>query len=378
MAEPLKNMYDGAFLEQFGALVKGAWSGFDASAFVARARKEDWHALELKPRIRRIAESLGAELPSDYESALHILYGIDEQCVGFPYLFFPDFVEVYGREEEHWALSMEALARFTRRSSSEFAVRPFILEHTERMIPQLLEWASDENEHVRRLSSEGSRPRLPWGQALPVFKRDPSPMLPLLDKLKADSSLYVRKSVANHLNDMAKDHPELVMELAEKWKGHHPHTDWIIRHACRSLIKRAEPRVMALFGYTAHNEGTGAQSLVAEASLDLSKEEVAIGGDVPFRYSIRLAGAADSENAEPLKLRIEYGIDFVKSGGKTSLKRFLLSDREYMPGGIAEHNRIHRFADLTTRKHYGGVHVFTLWVNGVEVAKTELLLKDAP
>lgn len=375
MAEPLKLMYDGTFLEQFGARVKEAWPPFETERFAQRARRDDWGQLELKPRIRRITEALGASLPADYREALDILYRIDEACVGFPYLFFPDFVEVYGREEQDWALSMDALARFTQRSSSEFAVRPFILEHPERMIPQLLEWAEHPNEHVRRLSSEGSRPRLPWGQALPIFKRDPSPLLPLLEKLKADPSLYVRKSVANHLNDIAKDHPGLVIELAERWKGANPLTDWIVRHACRTLIKRADPRAMALFGYSgAQDEEKQGQALVNDAELKLSAGEVPMGGEVELGYRIQLAGETRPSGNGKLKLRIEYGIDFVKAGGKTSLKRFLLSDREFARGERVLGTRIHRFADLTTRMHYEGRHAVTLWVNGVEVARTELTL----
>lgn len=373
MAEPLKHIYDGTFLEDCGSRVKEAWTPFDNKKFAAEARRNDWETLELKPRIRRISEALGATLPSDYREAIGILYRIDEACVGFPYLFFPDFVEVFGRQEKDWDLSMEALARFTQRSSSEFAVRPFIIEHPDKMIPQLLKWAEHPSEHVRRLSSEGSRPRLPWGQALTSFKQDPSPMIPLLNKLKADPSLYVRKSVANHLNDIAKDHPQLVIELAEQWKGKYERTDWMIRHACRTLIKQAEPRVMALFGYA--GQGSGAEAtLFSDAKLSLSSKEVTIGGEVELRYSFKVAQEGKQLEADKLKLRIEYGIDFVKAGGKTSMKRFLLSDREYTSGETAAGKRVHRFADLTTRKHYEGLHVFTLWVNGVEAARTELQL----
>ncbi|REK74403.1 DNA alkylation repair protein [Paenibacillus paeoniae] len=371
MAEPLKLMYDGEFLEQFGTRVKEAWQPFDVQRFLNEARREDWAELELKPRIRRIAEALGAVLPSDYPEALDVLYRIDADCVGFPYLFFPDFVEVYGRREEHCERSMEALARFTRRSSAEFAVRPFIMEHPERMIPQLLEWADDSDEHVRRLASEGSRPRLPWGQAIEMFKKDPSPMIPLLEKLKRDPSLYVRKSVANHLNDIAKDHPELVLSVAEKWLGQHEWTDWIVRHACRTLVKRADPRAMALFGYAAHDES--AASLVQAADLTLSDSNISIGEEVLLHYRIQFK---DDGSSGRFKLRVEYGIAFVKSAGKTSLKRFLLSDREFSPGEVIEHTRVHRFADLTTRKHYPGTHVVTLWVNGIETARTELELRS--
>lgn len=373
MAEPLKNIYDGDFLEKFADIVQKGWEHFDEGAFIGRVRSGNWAALELKERIRRITEALGASLPQDYEEALAILYRVDEQCTGFPYLFFPDFVEVFGREERHFGKSMEALARFTCRSSSEFAVRPFILEHPERMIPQLTEWAAHPSEHVRRLASEGSRPRLPWGQSLPLFKRDPQPLLPILEALKNDESLYVRRSVANNLNDIAKDHPALVLQVAESWLGQTPETDWIVRHACRTLVKKGDRKVMALFGYAPSGEDDSA-ALVTETAISLSNEIVPFGGETSIRYHFRTR--QDGGGTGTLKLRVEYGIDFVKSGGKTSLKRFLLSDREYAIGEQGEGVRTHRFADLTTRKHYPGEHAVTLWVNGVEVARTSLTLLE--
>ncbi|MDF2838034.1 MAG: hypothetical protein K0Q63_3674, partial [Paenibacillus sp.] len=201
MAEPLKHIYDGLFLEGFADKMFEAWPDFDRKRFLELTRAGDWGALELKARTRRITESLGKVLPADYRQALDVLYLVDESCIGFPYLFFPDFVEVFGRGDADYEHSMEALERFTQRSSAEFAVRPFILDRPAEMAAQLLRWAEHESEHVRRLASEGSRPRLPWAPVLPMFKQDPSPVLPVLERLKADPSLYVRKSVANHLND---------------------------------------------------------------------------------------------------------------------------------------------------------------------------------
>lgn len=374
MAEPLKAVYDGLFLEQFAKLVKTAWSPFDEARFVERVRDGSWTQLELKARTRKITEALGAALPPSYEEALAVLYQIDEQCTGLAFLFFPDFIEVFGMEPQHSALSVAALERFTERSTSEFAVRAFILSDPERMAKQMLAWADHPNEHVRRLASEGIRPRLPWAQALPLFKRDPSPIVPILEKLKRDPSLYVRKSVANNLNDIAKDHPELVIRLAAAWIGEDAKTDWIIRHGCRTLIKQANPQIMALFGYAEHKDAdadAAALPLVAAAALELSQHSVAIGGEVALRYRVQL------REGEGAKLRIEYGIAFVKSGGKTSLKRFLLSDREYAGGASASGARVHRFADLSTRKHYSGLHRVTLWVNGREVAASELLVTEA-
>ncbi|WP_138754900.1 DNA alkylation repair protein [Paenibacillus sinopodophylli] len=372
MAEPLKAMYDGFFLERFAALVKTAWSPFDESRFVEHVRDGDWEQLELKARCRKITEALGTALPESYGDALAVLYQIDEKCTGLPYIFFSDFVEQYGMEPHNWELSLAAMMRFTERSTAEFAIRSFILHDPERMASVMLAWAEHPNEHVRRLASEGIRPRLPWAQALPQFKHDPSPIVPILERLKCDPSLYVRKSVANNLNDIAKDHPELVISLAEAWRGKDERTDWIVRHGCRTLIKQSVPEIMALFGYAKHGGAEERnQPLVADASIIAAPSVIAIGGEVALSYHVRL------REGDTAKLRIEYGIAFVKSSGKTSLKRFLLSDREYAGGAEAYSVRVHRFADLTTRKHYSGLHLVTLWVNGREVARAELAVTEA-
>lgn len=366
MAEPLKAMYNKEFLRSLGAKIQAVYGSFDTDDFTAAAMKEPWEELELKARMRRITETLGAFLPSRYEEALDILYAIDKDCVGFPYLIFPDFVEVFGGREEHWELSMAALERFTPKSSAEFAVRPFMLRDPQRMMIQMLAWAEHPDEHVRRLASEGSRPRLPWGQALPVFKRDPSPVLPLLEKLKADPSLYVRKSVANNLNDIAKDHPAVVIETARRWKGNNVNTDWIVRHGCRSLIRKADPEIMELFGYAPEESGA---PLVTAAVLAAEPAEVRIGDHCELQYALTI------REGEPVRIRIEHGIDFVKAGGKTSRKLFLLSDKTVPGGSRLAGVRTHRWADLTTRRHYPGQHTVTLLVNGREAASTTLLLE---
>jgi 3-methyladenine DNA glycosylase AlkC len=367
MAEPLKAMYNEQFLRGFGQRIHSVYNAFDTERFVAAAMKEPWDELELKARMRQITETLGALLPDRYEDALDILFAIDEECIGFPYLFFPDFIEVYGQADEHWALSMKGLERFTGRSSAEFAVRPFLLREPERMMRQMEVWAKHPDEHVRRLASEGCRPRLPWGQALPVFKKDPVPVLRVLELLKADPSLYVRKSVANNLNDIAKDHPSVVLDTARRWKGVHPSTDWIVRHGCRSLIRKADPEVMALFGYA---DSTETAPLTSETVLSVEPSVLIIGGSCELHYGLRIC------EGEPVHIRIEYGIDFVKSGGRTSRKLFLLSDKT-VPGGTSlKGTRTHRFADLTTRRHYPGEHRIALLVNGREVAHTFLQLNS--
>ncbi|MBP2000305.1 3-methyladenine DNA glycosylase AlkC [Paenibacillus shirakamiensis] len=367
MAQPLKDMYNETFLMDVGNKINGVFPSFLTRSFVDFTMSDGWEDLELKARIRRITDALGAHLPQHYPEALKYLFLIDEQCVGFPYLFFPDFVEKYGQDEQHWELSMEALERFTCRSSAEFAVRPFILKDPERMMTQMTHWSSHDNEHVRRLASEGCRPRLPWGQALPVFKLNPAPVLELLTLLKEDPSLYVRKSVANNLNDIVKDHPDEVIAFALKWKGTHPYTDWIIRHGCRTLIRRAHPSIMKLFGYT---EFDHKEDVIASASLSITPTSLCIGENSELSYEVQV------NSDDEVKLRIEYGIDFVKSGGKLSRKLFLLSDKTVAGQTLLQGKRTHRWANLTTRRHYAGMHRIVLMVNGQEVASDTLQVSD--
>ncbi|ARU60762.1 hypothetical protein CBW65_06405 [Tumebacillus avium] len=365
MAE-LKAVYHEEFLRGFGEKVRAVYGAFDVDGFVAAVLEAPWETLELKARMRRITERLGQFLPSRYEEALAVLFAVEEGCTGLPYLFFPDFVEVYGQAEEDWELSMQALARFTKLSTAEFAVRPFLLREPERMMAQMTIWAQDENEHLRRLASEGCRPRLPWGQALPMFKRDPAPVLQLLELLKADPSLYVRKSVANNLNDIAKDHPQLVIETARRWLGVHPLTDWIVRRGCRTLVRQADPEVMQLFGYADTAEG---DALVTQASLSAAPATVRIGENCELQYALQI------REGEQVKIRVEYGIDFVKKRG-VSRKLFLLSDKTVPGGATLSGVRTHKWADLSTRRHYPGEHRIVLLVNGQEAAAAAVMLES--
>ncbi|MDL2328017.1 hypothetical protein LJC64_05160, partial [Ruminococcaceae bacterium OttesenSCG-928-A11] len=202
MPELMKDRYyNSNTIQELALRVKAVCPAFPADDFAHDIMDETWVALELKARMRRITVNLGKHLPPDYEQALGIL---DKVIADYPVgivdsglLYFPDFVEVYGQDECHWDLSMAALERYTSYSTAEFAVRPFIINQEEKMMAQMADWAGHNNEHVRRLASEGCRPALPWGQALNSFKKDPSPVLRILETLKADPSLYVRKSVAN-------------------------------------------------------------------------------------------------------------------------------------------------------------------------------------
>lgn len=361
MAEPLKDMYNEPFFTQFSKIVKQAYNEFDDNRYFSYIFDEEWPKKELKQRIRHISDALHKTLPSPYPEALNILTTIAPKCTGFEYLFFPDFVEAYGLS--HWDLSIAALKQFTVYSSSEFAVRPFIEKDSNKMLEILMEWAKDHNEHVRRLASEGCRPRLPWAAPLKMFKENPAPLLPILTLLKADESLYVRKSVANNLNDISKDHPNLVKYICTEWKGQHQYTDWIIKHGCRTLLRKGDHEVLSLFGF--HN-----QADVHIKKLTLSNEELLIGDTLTFQFLLV------NQTEEAFKLRIEYGIDFVKANRSTSRKLFKITENIYQNGDTV-FKKAHSFKNLSTRKHYPGRHRISIVINGKELAEASFLLHSA-
>lgn len=368
MADALKDIYNPKFLNDFGCMVKAAYKDFQCKEFVASVTAPPWDELPLRARMHRIAQVLGNYLPGNYQDALEVLFSVDEYCNGFPYLFFPDFVAVFGQSEQHWELSMNALERFTQRSSSEFAIRPFMLREPERVMEYMFRWSSHSNEHVRRFSSEGCRPRLPWGTALPMFKKDPSPVLRVLEQLKSDPSLYVRKSVANNLNDIAKDNPDAVLQTARKWMGTSPETDWILRQGCRTLVRNAHPEALALFGYA---KASKKKPLYGNAVLSAEPGQLHIGDSCELTYLL------DMNRDTKVRIRLEYGIDFIKSNGRPSRKLFLLSDKTVSGKAHLSGTRTHSFAELTTRRHYPGIHRIVLLINGQEAAQTTVLLKEA-
>ncbi len=252
------------------------------------------------------------------------------------------------------------LSQFTKYSSSEFAIRPFLDANPELSMHYMNKWAEHEHENVRRFSSEGCRPRLPWAMILPKFIVDPKPVLEVLEKLKDDPSEFVRKSVANNLNDISKDHSETVLDVCERWIGKSERTDWIVKHACRTLLKQGNKRAMRLFGF-------GDPKKLKIENFELDKSKIKIGESV--NYSFDLLNQEDKES----KVRLEYVVDFVKASGKSSSKVFQIIEKMYSPG---KHNlkRKHSFENLSTRKHYPGMHIISIIVNGVKKAENKFEL----
>ena len=355
MAELLKErFFTEQFIDELAAVIQTNSAGFDRRKFKSLVYGDSWEAKELKERMRHISLSLGQTLPEDYDEAISILRKTAPHFTGFDGMVFPDFVEVFGLA--HWETSLAALEFFTQFSSSEFAIRPFLKENSADIFPRMEKWAAHKNHHVRRLASEGCRPRLPWAMAIPELKKTPAPILPILEMLKADESDYVRRSVANNLNDISKDHPGLVLEICERWHGSHKHTNWIVKHACRGLLKNGNSRAMIIFGF-------GNPKNVEIKNFTLDKPTVAIGGEFTFEFDVQL------KSKPAAKLRIEYAIYFRKAKGNLSKKVFQISENTFREA-VTHFSKKHSFKDLTTRKHHPGEHQISVIVNGIEKAKT--------
>lgn len=328
--------------------IQSVYPEFEAGEFTRLVLDSDWADRELKQKMRHITVCLKRHLPDDYPESIRILEQIAPQFRGFVALSFSDFAECYGMDD--WEISMNALARFTSSCTSEFAVRPFLDKDPQRALEYFYRWAENESQHIRRLASEGCRPRLPWGMGLRKFQKDPTTIIPILEKLKNDPEEYVRRSVANNLNDISKDHSLLVLDLFEKWKGQSKDVDRIIKHACRTLLKAGNKRALMLFGF-ANSDQLQVSNLSADHPI------LKIGDH--FRFSFTLV----NHSGKTQTIRLEYRIHYVKSNGKTSLKIFQISEGKFAPGEHAITKK-KAFTNFTTRMHFPGEHCIEIVVNG--------------
>lgn len=359
MATPLKEYYSPDFVRRLANEFQKADKKFDAGEFTRFIFDKDWKNRELKQRVRHISQALHRALPYPYPKQVKLLRSVAAKFGGLEAFVFPDFVEAFGLE--HFDASVQAMEEFTVYSTSEFAVRPFIIRYENPMMKQMAVWAKSKNEHHRRLASEGCRPRLPWAMALPAFKKNPAPVLPILEMLKNDPSEYVRRSVANNLNDIAKDHPQLALETGKKWMGKTAETDKLVKHALRTLLKKGNREALTLFGHGDH-----AHASVSD--LAFAKKKIRIGDDLEFSFAV------SHKNKKSSKLRLEYAVYFLKSNGTHSKKVFKISENNFEAGKKFTYTRKHRFRNFTTRVHYPGEHIISIIVNGEEKAKARLTL----
>jgi 3-methyladenine DNA glycosylase AlkC len=368
MPTPLKYIYNEVFFDEFCTAAKKTIPGFNQKAFIDAVHHSDWEALELKQRMRRLSTVLQSFLPGNYAKQLAtILELIDAlpkpgnvQYASLAYMFLPDFVEQFGQHD--LKRSLEAMEKITPFTSCEFAIRPFLKTHIKETMFQMQEWSKHPNEHVRRFASEGCRPRLPWGMAIESLKKDPAPVLPILERLKNDPSEYVRRSVANNLNDISKDHALLVVELAAKWLGKTTNTDRLLKHACRGLLKSGNSRALGLFG-----TATDVPCNVSE--LQFSAKQIAMGGSLQFSFDVQLLAK------EAARLRIEYGVHFMKANGQQQQKVFKIAESTFNPAQKINFQKKHAFKDLTIRKHYEGVHLVSIIINGLARQQLSITLQ---
>ncbi len=359
MAEPLKNYFDDRVPRTIARQVGAVWPAFRPKAFVADAL-DGYEALELMDRGRHIARALRRHLPGNYREALDILLRSvgdrssraegDGGMASFLYLPHVCFVAEFGLDD--FEASMAAQYVLTQRFTAEFSIRPFIERHEPESLALLRTWASDPNVHVRRLVSEGTRPRLPWAGRLRRFQQDPTPVLALLELLKDDAELFVRRSVANNLNDIGKDHPEVLVDVARRWMvDASEERRALVRHALRSLVKQGHPEALAILGF-------GESAAVAIEDVRITPRRVAMGAAVTVGFTVR------NTKRRQQRVLVDFRIHFVKANGKTSPKVFKLKAVDLPPAGTAACRKRVSLADLTTRRHYPGRHLVDVLVNG--------------
>ncbi|WP_029286533.1 DNA alkylation repair protein [Pedobacter sp. R20-19] len=357
MSYLLKDLYSPAFYDRLTTALTSTLPDFDRQKFLKEIFSDDFISKELKERMKHTSKVLYGFLPANYPETIEIIKktikelrkeGIGED--GLAYMFLPDYLETYGID--YFDESVDALEFVTQFVSCEFAVRPFILKYGDRMIAKMQEWSLHESHKVRRLASEGSRPRLPWAMGIPFLKKDPGSILPILENLKQDSSEYVRRSVANSLNDIAKDHPNLVLDFAKSWSGLSIETDAIIKHGCRTLLKQGHPEILKHYGL--NDEG------ILLKDFKVLTPKVSIGESLAFSFSVK------NENPMAQKIRLEYAIYYKKQNGQNTKKVFKISERIYPAGAEVSIVRKQKFVIITTRRFHLGDHQIAMIINGAE------------
>jgi 3-methyladenine DNA glycosylase AlkC len=366
----LKDFFDARVVRALAAMLARAHPPIDEASFV----RDGLHGLadlELTARARHLMRVMARHLPERFEEAIDVLvrslgpeHATDElEGVGMaPFIYLPHvfFVSEYGAHDLE--RSLHAQYELTKRFTAEFSIRTFLERYPEATLARLRTWASDPNPHVRRLVSEGTRPRLPWAPRIRAFQRDPAPVLELLERLKDDPALLVRRSVANNLNDIGKDHPDVLVDVCRRWWADaSEERRWLVRHALRSEVKRGNREALGILGF-------GGRPKVELASTSIAPKKVDAGGSV--RLTFTLASAAKTTQS----LAVDFAIHFVKANGDAKPKVFKLKTLELGPGASVILEKSVSFRAMTTRKHYPGVHTVELLVNGAAFPAGEFRL----
>jgi len=362
-----RDLFNSKLIQQIAQDIHLVYPDFDRTAFADHIHPQ-LAPLALKERANCIAEALHLFLPKDFNKAGHILLeslGAELEEIDFSgasaFMYMPHgiFVSRYGLNEQHFELSTTFLYEMTKRFSAEFAIRPFLDKHPDKMLQKLQQWVVDDNQHVRRLVSEGTRPRLPWAARLTVFDDNYTVISHLLDQLKNDPELYVRRSVANHLNDLTKDRKALVIKKLTQWnKKATPAIQWITKHALRSLIKAGDKAALGLLGFSD-------QPKVEVQNFKLQSNSIKIGEQLAFSFEIL------SLSKEKQPLIIDYSVHFMKANGQQAPKVFKLKIADLAANQRLKVKKKQRFQQLSTRTLYVGQHSIALQINGQTFGKLD-------
>ncbi|HAV78386.1 MAG TPA: DNA alkylation repair protein [Anaerolineae bacterium] len=365
----VRDVFNERVVKQLAADLAGAWSGFDTKGFIHVVTSK-LKPLSFSARAALIRDTLREYLPREYPRALEIILKAlppeitADELNGFDgFIVMPqnDFVAKYGLDD--YEMSVQALYEMTKRFSAEGAIRTFLLKYPEQTLAILEGWAEDVNPHVRRLVSEGTRPRLPWTMQLKPFIDDPRPVLKLLEKLKTDPNQMVRRSVANNLNDIAKDNPELVVRILRRWrKINDDGTQWLIRHAARTVVKQGNTDALAVLGFDPDIE-------ISISKIRLDEPVVKMGGRIIFHFEVR------SKSRQAQNLMIDYVIHHIKANGELKPKVFKLTKIKLEAREKIQLSKRHSFRPITTRKYYPGRHVLEIQINGRRYGKAEFELR---
>ena len=366
----IRDLLNPTAVNELGNRLKKAWPKFDKKNFTQFINPK-LPELTYSERSTLITDALDKYLPKDFPTAADIL--IKAQLLAYTsdqledslgrFIVVTECNYISRNGLNHFDISMNALYEMTQRLTAEFSIRIFLIKYQKKTLAILKKWTKDKNPHVRRLVSEGSRPFLPWGKRLHAFKDNPELTIALLEYLKNDPSEYVRRSVANHLNDHAKNHPDLVVKTLKKWKKEFPHKnmDRLIKHATRTLVKDGHAGALELIGYK-----KGAKIKVDNLILD---NKIKIGDYLNFSFD------SVSNGNKNQKIIIDYIIYFQKSGGSLSPKVFKMTAKEIAPKETLSLKKRHSFKIITTRKYYPGAHQLAIQINGEEKARGEFILE---
>lgn len=355
MAEPLKFMVDRDVVEDIAARVAVIAPEFDAAAFISdlMAALPD---LELKPRIEAIARRLRAGLAAEWRQALDVVVAVarrEPPIGGFAAWPLCTFVEIFGVADPD--VSLPAMEHLTKRASCEFAIRPFLRDHWDAAYAQLMTFTEHADESVRRLPSEGTRPRLPWGMGVPRLKEDPMPGLALIERLRHDPSETVRRSVANHLNDIAKDHPDIVTKTVRRWSRESATDPKMVSHALRTLVKNGDAGALGVLGFT------------TDAEIEVDRFEIT-PGSVEMGHHIHLTAEVRSTSGKSQRLVIDFVIHHVNASGATSPKVFKWTTLELAAGDTATLTKRRLIQQASTRTYRAGSHRVDLQIAGTNAA----------